>query len=104
MRTIRSTAKIYTLATAVSLTCLAFAGSATGAEYDYGVNSTNPSSGLMFLDLVSRPLTAAATVAGAGVWVVTLPFSLVGGNAGEAAKTLVAEPFTYTFARPLGHM
>ena len=100
MRTIRNTALKYTLATALSLSCLAFAGTATSTEYD----QADPSPYIMFWDLVSRPMTAAATVVGGAVWVVSLPFSLIGGNAGEAGEALVAEPFNYTFARPLGHM
>lgn len=51
-----------------------------------------------------RPLGIAATALGSGLFIATLPFSLPGGNAGEAAKKLVGEPAKFTFARPLGHM
>jgi hypothetical protein len=33
-----------------------------------------------------------------------LPFSLLGGNVGESAEKLVAEPARYTFTRPLGEL
>jgi hypothetical protein len=33
--------------------------------------------------LVARPLGVLATVAGTAIYVVSLPFSLAGGNAGE---------------------
>lgn len=52
--------------------------------------------------VVMRPLGLAATVLGAAVTVVTLPFTLPGGNVGEAARTMIVEPAEYTFNRPLG--
>jgi len=36
------------------------------------------------------------------VYVVSLPFSLLGQNPGEAGAALVKEPAAYTFTRPLG--
>ena len=53
--------------------------------------------------LVLRPLGLVATVGGTALFIISLPFSLLGGNSGKAGKVLVAEPFAYTFARPLGH-
>lgn len=53
--------------------------------------------------LVLRPLGIVATVGGAVAFVVSLPFSLLGGNTDEAAEKLVTAPFNYTFCRPLGH-
>lgn len=62
-----------------------------------------PSAGAMVADaLVARPLLFVATVIGAGLYVVTLPFSLAGGNAGEAGKALVVGPAKSTFVRCLG--
>ena len=52
--------------------------------------------------LIARPLLIAATVIGAGVFVVSLPFSLLGGNVGEAGKALVVEPGKAAFVRCLG--
>jgi len=52
--------------------------------------------------VVARPLGIVATGAGAVVWGVSLPFSLIGGNAGEAADKLVGGPGRETFARCLG--
>ncbi len=52
--------------------------------------------------LIARPLLIAATVIGAGVFVVTLPFSAGGGNIGEAGKALVVEPGAAAFVRCLG--
>ena len=64
---------------------------------------TSPNSDSMLVDLVFiRPLGIVGTAAGTIAYVVSLPFTLLGGNAGEAGQTLVVEPAAYTFARPLG--
>ena len=64
-----------------------------------------PSGAEMIIDaVVVRPLSLVGTVIGVVFFVVTLPFSALGGNVGEAADTLVVEPATYTFVRPLGEM
>ena len=70
----------------------------------YGQNVTERPSGLeMTADaVIVRPVTLVATVLGAGLFVVSLPFSALGGNAGEAAQTLVGAPFKATFLRCLG--
>lgn len=51
---------------------------------------------------IARPLMAAATVGGAVVFTATLPFSILGGNVKESAKTLVLDPADATFRRCLG--
>jgi len=57
----------------------------------------------MIGDLVfARPIGFIGTVLGTGVFVVTLPFTLLGGNVGEAANFLVIKPAKFTFVRPLG--
>jgi hypothetical protein len=63
----------------------------------------NPSGFVMAADLVvARPLGVVLTALGATTYVVTLPFSLIGGNAGEAGKALVVGPARETFVRCLG--
>jgi len=52
--------------------------------------------------LIARPLLIAATVIGAGVFVVSLPFTAAGGNIGKAGKALVVEPGKAAFVRCLG--
>jgi hypothetical protein len=52
--------------------------------------------------VVARPLGLLFTVVGAATYVVTLPFSLAGGNAKEAGETLVVGPAMSTFVRCLG--
>lgn len=58
--------------------------------------------GMMGDLLIARPLLLAATAVGTGIFLVSLPFSLLGGNAKEAANTLVVGPARQTFVRCLG--
>ena len=53
--------------------------------------------------LVARPLGLIATVGGTVLFIVALPFSLLGGNTQEVYQQLVAKPAKYTFVRPVGH-
>ena len=65
--------------------------------------SETPTAGTMLADtFMVRPLMLVGTAAGVVTFVVTLPFSALGGNVGEAGETLVVEPAKYTFVRPLG--
>lgn len=59
--------------------------------------------GLMTADIaLARPVGAVATVAGFAIFVVSSPFSALGGNTKEAWESLVVSPAAYTFRRPLG--
>lgn len=53
---------------------------------------------------VMRPLGIGATVVGTAFFIVSLPFSALGKNTGKAWDKLVADPFNFTFARPLGEV
>ena len=52
--------------------------------------------------LVVRPITFLGTVAGAGFWLATSPFTFINGTAAENFDLLVKTPADYTFKRPLG--
>jgi hypothetical protein len=52
--------------------------------------------------LIARPVGLVATVVGTALFIGSLPFSLLGGNADEAAHTLIEDPAEYTFGRCLG--
>lgn len=52
--------------------------------------------------IIARPFLLAMTAVGTLVYVVSLPFSLLGGNAAEAGETLVIGPAEATFVRCLG--
>ena len=62
-----------------------------------------PSGGAMVADaLIARPLLAVATVAGTAVFLVSLPFTALGGGVDSAAETLIKTPAEATFRRCLG--
>ena len=52
--------------------------------------------------LVVRPVGIVATGAGFCVYLLSLPFSYLGGNTEEAWSALVKDPAKFTFTRPLG--
>ncbi len=52
--------------------------------------------------IVVRPISFLGTVAGAGLWLVTSPFTFVNGTAAENYDLLVKTPADDTFKRPLG--
>ena len=63
----------------------------------------DPSGGMMIFDFVIiRPIGIVATAVGSVFYVISLPFSLLGENSGEALEALIREPADYTFKRPLG--
>lgn len=65
--------------------------------------NSRPSGSSMVLDaLIARPMLLALTGGGTILYVATLPFSLLGGNAAEAGRTLVLGPAKSTFMRCLG--
>lgn len=52
--------------------------------------------------LVARPLGLCTTLIGGAIFLVSLPFSALGGNVGPAFDYLLVDPFEFTFKRPLG--
>jgi hypothetical protein len=51
---------------------------------------------------VARPIGLVLTAGGAALWLVSLPFTLLAGNANEVADTLILGPGEQTFMRCLG--
>lgn len=71
----------------------------------YELASQEPTGGTMLADtFLVRPFMLVGTILGTATFIVTLPFSLLGGNVGEAGNKLVVEPAAYTFVRPLGEL
>jgi len=52
--------------------------------------------------LIFRPIGIAMTAVGTAVFIVSLPFSVLGGNTKDAFQKLVVDPAKFTFKRPLG--
>ncbi len=76
-------------------------GSSAIASVDF--EKKDPSGGAMFADFVLvRPVGIVALVAGSVLFVISLPFSALGGNVKVAARSLVVKPAKFTFIRPLG--
>lgn len=52
--------------------------------------------------VIARPLLAAATVGGTALFLVSLPFTTLGGNVGSSADALIKTPAEAAFRRCLG--
>lgn len=62
----------------------------------------NPDAVFMGVDLLTRPVLAAIAVLGLGAYILSLPFSYLGGNMEQARQQLVVVPFQSAFTRCLG--
>ncbi|MGE8187844.1 multidrug transporter [Pseudomonas sp. NPDC086278] len=94
------------LRTLVVVLLLSVGAPALAADSDSGdplYAIQNPPAYAMIGDLlIARPLLVAATVIGAGVFVVSLPFTALGGGVGDAGQALVVDPAKAAFVRCLG--
>lgn len=91
------------LALLLALSGAVFVTAAVAADIDdnYGLSRSEA----IFIDgLLVRPVMIVTTAVGVVAFVVTLPFSILGGNVDEAGQKLVVEPAEYTFVRPLGEL
>jgi len=96
---IRKRCKVWVLA-ALVIVCADTGVANAGQGYDRG---RSPDPVTMLVDgVVVRPLGLGAVVLGAATWLVTYPFSALGGNAHEAGDQLVGQAWNFTFKRPLG--
>jgi hypothetical protein len=76
---------------------------APAAAASVNENGSSPGGGeIIFDSLVVRPVGLVGTVAGTAVFIVSLPFSALGGNVGAVADQMVVAPARYTFVRPIG--
>lgn len=90
------------LATVALLVASVTATPSFAEEADDQINQ-RPSAGAMVIDgIVARPILLAMTLGGTALFVVSTPFTVLGGKVEEAAKTLVVGPAKSTFTRCLG--
>lgn len=66
------------------------------------LSSTVSGAGMIVDFFVARPLGFLSTITGTAMFIVSLPFSALGGNVEMAADRMVVKPARYTFLRPLG--
>jgi len=52
--------------------------------------------------IIARPAGLVTMVLGTAVFIVALPFAAISGSVEPVARTLIAEPFKFTFTRPVG--
>jgi hypothetical protein len=100
MCTVKKKSLVFLIAAVLLFTWAA--SPALAGEKQYITGEDRNAASMMFDLVILRPLGLAATVIGTAFFIVSLPVSVLGGNTGEAAKKLVAEPARYTFSRPLG--
>lgn len=98
---------------AISLVC-ALSGMAAAEVMGYSIKGAEkgfaeptlpgtPSSATMAADaLIGRPLGLGVTIAGTGLFIATLPMSLISGSTEDSAWGLVGRPAGWTFVRPFG--
>ncbi len=98
-RTARRTATAFAVGSVMLASVPAPAAQRMAASHE----ARRPSGGEMVIDAaVARPLGAVAAVGGTALFFATLPFSLLGGNTGEAAEKLMLGPTREAFVRCLG--
>ena len=103
MNMFRSTALGLLLTTGLASLPLSASASQDNVSGDPTYTLEAPPAYAMMGDLlIARPLLIAGTIIGAAAFVVSLPFSALGGNVEEAADALIGEPGREAFVRCLG--
>ena len=95
-------AKLISFVAAAVLVVAASGAQAQG--YREGIDDSPSSAAMVFDLIIVRPLGIVSTVAGLGLFVVSLPFTAPQGDIGPASRRLVVDPAYFTFVRPLGEM
>ncbi|HEY3277061.1 MAG TPA: hypothetical protein VGJ94_10610 [Syntrophorhabdaceae bacterium] len=67
-------------------------------------NQRNGGTAVFFDIMILRPAGVLAVAGGLIASAIALPFALPTGSMGKVAKTMIEEPFCYTFARPVGNI
>ena len=77
-------------------------GGSAGLAQDSSKESERSAEKMAVDVLLLRPVGILATAGGVLIFVISVPFSALGGNTKESYEELVKEPARYTFKRPLG--
>ena len=79
------------------------AHSQTASSQAYFGSREIPSGESVAIDaILIRPVSFISIAAGLAVSVVALPFAVLSGSSSTVFRTLIEEPFAFTFARPIG--
>lgn len=90
------------LTTVISIICVMAVIQPAAAAIEIDEADFGPSYGTMAVDtVVGKPLQLVTAIAGTAAYIVSLPFSLIGGNADQAQQKLFVEPWD-AMARCLG--
>ena len=90
--------------TAVMIMLAVFLAVSTASHaMEYKQEPAGPSGEAMAFDIVlARPIGLVTLVAGTAIFIVGLPFTIPTGSVKSSAKKLIADPFEFTFMRPVG--
>jgi len=77
---------------------------APGPPRETSGSSVGNGTGLVLDLLVLRPLGAASTAVGFGLFLIAGPFAAPSGQFGDAWEIFVKNPYAFTFERPLGDL
>ncbi len=90
----KRTVKHRVFATMVALSCSMAIMQSASAAIEIDENDFGPSYETMAVDtIVGKPLQLVTAIAGTAAYLVSLPFSLIGGNADQAQQKLFVEPW-----------
>jgi len=90
---------------AVLFVAILLAVSTASAQPGAQPQTHTPSGEAIIFDLIlGRPLGLVTVVAGTAIFIVGLPFTVPTGSVGSAADKLIADPFRFTFIRPVGQL
>ena len=84
----------------ITIACLLFA--LLSVNVSAAIPQERPGAFAMVIDVPIRILSIGLAVVGTAFFIVALPFAMSSGSTGDAWDALVAEPFQFTFTRPLG--
>ncbi len=79
-------------------------GSSNSPAYAPSGDEEHGAGEMLFDFLASRPVGIIATATGIVTYLISLPFSVLGGNPDEVGTRMVEESVAYTFKRPLGQL
>ncbi|UCD32670.1 MAG: hypothetical protein JSV38_01875 [Desulfobacterales bacterium] len=87
----------------VLVVALIFVPFGTSALAETYTNFEDIDAGAMAADILfARPIGLLSVVVGSALFIVSLPFSALGGNVNDASQKLIMDPVNFTFNRPLG--